>query len=80
MKRHSGTDKANVRIQWSGENLHLTVHDEGKGFDLETPRVGGGIGIWSMQERLRLLGGGLQIKSHLMQGTMIEARLPFKGE
>ena len=69
VKRHSGTEKANVRIEWSGESLHLTVYDEGKGFDLGTPPVGGGIGIWSMQERLRLLGGRLQIQSHLMRGT-----------
>jgi len=80
VKRHSGTEKANVRIEWSGESLRLTLHDEGKGFDLGTPPVGGGIGIWSMQERLRLLGGRLQIRSHLMQGTRIDAWLPLKIE
>jgi signal transduction histidine kinase len=80
VKRHSGTEKATVRIEWSGGNLHLTVYDEGKGFDLGTPSVAGGIGIWSMQERLRLLGGRLQIQSHLMQGTRIDAWLPFKIE
>jgi signal transduction histidine kinase len=80
VKRHSGTEKANVRIEWSGESLHLTVYDEGKGFDLGTPPVSGGIGIWSMQERLRLLGGRLQIQSHLMRGTRIDAWLPLKIE
>jgi len=80
VKRHSGTEKANVRIEWSGESLHLTVYDEGKGFDVGSPPVGGGIGIRSMQERLRLLGGRLQIQSHPMQGTRIDARLPLKIE
>jgi len=80
VKRHSGTEKANVRIEWSGGNLHLTVYDQGKGFDVGTSPAGGGIGIWSMQERLRLLGGRLQIQSHLMQGTRIDAWLSHKIE
>ena len=80
VKRHSGADKASVGIEWSAGNLHVTVSDHGKGFDVESPPVGSGIGIWSMQERLRLLGGRLQIQSNLMQGTRIDAWLPFKIE
>jgi signal transduction histidine kinase len=78
VKRHSGANKANVRVECSGGNLHLTVSDAGRGFELGTPRVGSGIGIWSMQERLRLLGGRFQVKSHPMQGTSIDAWLPVK--
>ena len=78
IKKHSGADKANVRLECSGGTLHLTISDPGKGFDLGIPPVGGGIGIWSMQERLRLLGGRLQIQSHLLQGTKIDAWLPLK--
>jgi signal transduction histidine kinase len=77
IKKHSGADKANVHLQCSGGNLQLTVSDRGKGFDPRMPNGGGGIGIWSMQERLRLLGGRLQVQSHLMQGTRIEAWLPL---
>jgi len=80
VKRHSGADKANVHIEWSDGNLHLTVCDHGKGFEVGSPPVGSGIGIWSMQERLRLLGGRLQIQSYLMQGTRIDARLPLMSE
>jgi len=80
VKRHSGADKANIRIDWSGENLHLTVSDRGKGFDSVTPTAGGGIGIWSMKERVRLIGGRFEIQSHPMQGTRIDAWLPFKSE
>jgi signal transduction histidine kinase len=80
VKRHSGSEKANVRIEWSRQGLHLTIYDEGTGFDLGTNPPGGGIGIWSMQERLRLLGGRFQINSHLNLGTRIEAWLPLKIE
>ena len=80
VKRHSGAEKANVRIEWADGSLHLKVSDRGKGFDVGSPPVGSGIGIWSMQERLRLLGGRLQVQSHLMRGTRIDAWLPFKIE
>jgi len=80
VKRHSGAEKANVRIEWADGSLHLKVSDRGKGFDVGSPPVGSGIGIWSMQERLRLLGGRLQVRSHRMQGTRIDAWLPFKIE
>ena len=80
VKRHSGAEKAHVRIEWSDGSLHLTVSDHGKGFAVGPPPVGSGIGIWSMQERLRLLGGRLEVQSHLMRGTRIDAWLPFKIE
>lgn len=79
IKKHSGANDADVHVEFSAGNLHLTVSDHGKGFDLASSPVGGGIGIWSMRERLRLLGGRLQIQSHLMQGTRIDAWLPFNA-
>ena len=78
IKKHSGANQANVRLDCSGDNLHLTVSDRGKGFDLGMPPAAGGIGIWSMRERLRVLGGRFQIQSHIMQGTRIDACLPLK--
>jgi signal transduction histidine kinase len=78
VKRHSGANNANVRLECSGGNLHLTISDQGKGFDSGVPPVGGGIGIWSMQERLRLLGGKLRVQSHPMEGTRIDAWIPSK--
>jgi signal transduction histidine kinase len=80
VKRHSCAGEANVRLEWFGGNLHLTVSDGGKGFDSASPPAGGGIGIWSMQERLRLLGGRLQVQSHLLQGTRIDVWLPLKAQ
>ena len=80
VKRHSGANKASVRVEYSGGNVHLTVSDQGKGFDLGTAPASSGIGIRSMQERLRLLGGRLQVQSRLMQGTRVDAWLPLKIE
>jgi PAS domain S-box-containing protein len=77
VKRHSGSNRAEVRLEWSGEALHLVVSDRGRGFDSKKPPAERGIGIRSMEERLRLLGGRLEIHSRPMEGARIEAWLPF---
>jgi signal transduction histidine kinase len=77
VKKHSGADKAGVRLEWLGGRLHLSVIDSGKGFDLTQPAADHGIGVHSMEERLRVLGGRLEIKSHPMRGTRVDAWLPF---
>ncbi len=78
IKRHSGASRAEVRLEWAANSLHLSVSDRGRGFDLNKPLAERGIGIRSMEERLRLLGGQLEIHSRLMEGARIDAWLPFK--
>lgn len=77
IKRHSGAERAEVRLKWSGERLHLSISDRGRGFEPNKPSAQQGIGIRSMEERLRMLGGQLEIYSRPMEGTRIEAWLPF---
>ncbi|MGA9246087.1 MAG: PAS domain-containing protein [Silvibacterium sp.] len=75
IKRHSGAIEAEVRLEGMGEHLHLTVSDRGKGFDPNVHSGTSGIGIRSMEERLRLLGGHLQISSRPQEGTRVDAWL-----
>jgi signal transduction histidine kinase len=75
VKRHSGANEAEVRLEGVDENLHLSISDRGKGFDLNARSKKCGIGIRSMQERLRSLGGHLEIHSRPMEGTRIDAWL-----
>lgn len=79
-KRHSGADKAEVRLELFGDDLQLTISDHGRGFDPHVASSDGGIGIRSMEERLRLLGGKMQIRSRPMQGTTVIASLPLRHE
>ena len=79
VKRHSGADTAEVRLEASGENLHLSVADRGMGFRVNKRSARDGIGIRSMEERLRSLGGHLEIDSRPMEGTRIDAWLPLNG-
>ena len=61
IKRHSGADRAEVRLEGLEEKLHLSVTDPGRGFDVNKRSPQSGIGIRSMKERLRFLGGYLEV-------------------
>ena len=77
IKRHSGTNSAEVRLEWVEQQLHLSVTDRGKGFDVNDPSPLKGIGIRSMEERSRSVGGHLAIHSRAMEGTRIDVWLPL---
>lgn len=78
IKKHSGASSAAIRLEISNQRAHLSVCDCGNGFDLKAGSKNGGIGIRSMEERLRLVGGKLEVHSHPMEGTRIDAWLPFE--
>ena len=76
-KKHSGVKRFEVRLWGSTEEVHLTISDLGVGFDTGTAMKSTGIGLASMQERLRLVDGELSINSQPKGGTTIHARVPF---
>jgi signal transduction histidine kinase len=81
--RHSESQVARIRIARCNGQLSVEVEDKGKGIPPEKRRSmdsGGtpGVGIRGMRERLRQLGGSLEINSN-GQGTMMVARLPVAG-
>jgi PAS domain S-box-containing protein len=59
--------------------LLLKIEDPGPGFDLGKVRqTGGGLGLLSIQERARLLGGTLEIRTAPDEGTAITVRVPIE--
>jgi len=77
--RHSGSTTATIRLYQEGGRLTVEVQDRGKGISLEKQHelieLGrGGVGFAGMRERLRLLGGTLEIKSD-GSGTTVSAIL-----
>ena len=77
--KHSGVKRFEVRL-WGGTGeIHLTVSDLGVGFDTEAAMKSTGLGLTSMQERLRIVGGELSINSQPKGGTTIHARVPFNS-
>ena len=75
--RHSGAKSAVVSLKRDSETLELCVSDSGDGFDVERFRQGGGLGLVSVEERLRLLQGSCEIFSTPGRGTMLVAKVPL---
>ncbi|HEY6369806.1 MAG TPA: PAS domain S-box protein [Candidatus Sulfotelmatobacter sp.] len=78
--KHSGVRRVQVRFWGDADEIHLTVKDSGSGFDLEAAKDGQGLGLISMEERLKLLNGTLGIDSQPQRGTTIHARAPLPSE
>jgi PAS domain S-box-containing protein len=75
--KHSGVRHFEVRLWGTCDEIHLTVADSGLGFDSETARQTGGLGLISMEERVKALGGTLSIESKPNRGTTVHARVPL---
>jgi signal transduction histidine kinase len=54
----------------------LEIRDWGRGFDRSDPNWRAGLGLASMEERARLLGGTLSVESRPGEGTCIRVSLP----
>jgi signal transduction histidine kinase len=74
--KHSQAREARLELTGTSEHLELLIIDEGKGFEYDTERERG-LGLLSMRERLRLVGGTLRIQTGL-GGTEVLARVPLK--
>jgi len=79
VSRHSEAQSAAVSLKKIGNMLELRVSDSGKGFNVETFRHGAGLGLVSIEERLRLLQGSCDIRSMPQRGTTLVARVPLDG-
>jgi PAS domain S-box-containing protein len=75
--KHSGVRHVEVQLWGTSDEIHLTVKDSGEGFDREAAKESRGLGLVSMQERLRLVHGELSINSQPKGGTTIHACVPF---
>jgi signal transduction histidine kinase len=73
--KHSGVRQFEVRLWGTSDEIDLTVKDSGVGFDREVAKASRGLGLTSMEERLKLLNGTLSIESQPQRGTAIHARV-----
>jgi len=78
--RHAKAANVWLRLFLAGERLALSVRDDGAGFDVTSAQrraaAGESLGVVSMEERVALAGGTLQIHSAPGQGTVIVASFP----
>jgi signal transduction histidine kinase len=74
VSRHSGAKSALVSVQQTEGSIVLTVRDDGSGFEPAKTR---GLGLIGMEERVKQLGGRLEIQSQPGHGTLLRATLPM---
>jgi PAS domain S-box-containing protein len=77
--KHSRTTRSEVQLWGTSGEIHLAIRDFGAGFDLDAAMKGRGLGLISMQERVRLVNGTISIESK-PGGTTIEVRVPVVAE
>jgi signal transduction histidine kinase len=78
--KHSGVRHFEVQLWGTTDEIHLTVSDSGAGFDAHAAKQGRGLGLTSMEERLRLINGKLSIESQPRRGTTLHARVSLSSE
>jgi two-component system, NarL family, sensor histidine kinase UhpB len=80
--KHGKARSVTVELTRNDEQLHLSVRDDGVGFDVARVRDqavhGANLGVLSMEERAMLAGGGLQYHSTPDLGTEVHAWFPLK--
>jgi len=77
--KHSGAQHCRVTLRATADTLHLEVVDDGRGFDVDGARSGHGLGLISMQDRLKLLNGDVVIESTPGSGTTVRASVPLQS-
>jgi PAS domain S-box-containing protein len=74
--KHSGAASANVTLSTANGGVRLVISDKGVGYDYSQARAKGGLGLISMEERVRLLSGNFQVITHPQQGTEVRVYIP----
>jgi PAS domain S-box-containing protein len=81
IRRHAAATRVTVRLVASSPYIVLRIQDNGRGFDfserLETAREQRRMGLQSMDERARLLGGRLRITTRPGKGTRLYLEAPL---
>jgi|GEM_PF-454201 len=73
--RHAYAGRVRLRLADRDTGMELTVTDDGVGFD--PGRVRRGLGLVSMEERVRMLGGEFQVRSLPRRDTTLRAWVPL---
>ncbi len=78
--KHSGARSAEVALAVTDGGLELKIADPGVGFDPAEARKRSGLGLISMEERVRLLRGSFQLNARPGTGTVLKVEIPFRSE
>jgi signal transduction histidine kinase len=75
--RHSGATDVSIHLDRKGDEVILTIRDNGSGFQLEDRRSAGGLGLAGMETRARGCGGNVNFITSAGKGVEIEVKCPI---
>ena len=75
--KHAEARHVGVALDRTADGVELSIADDGNGFDLAATRgQGAGLGLVSIDERVRLLGGSVHVETQPRGGTRVRVRIP----
>lgn len=75
--RHAQAGCVNVSLRSENGTMHLSVSDNGRGFNARKLSEVEGLGVLGMRERASLVGGELMVKSEIGKGTLVSLKVPM---
>ncbi|HKG54180.1 MAG TPA: GAF domain-containing sensor histidine kinase [Anaerolineales bacterium] len=77
--KHAKAKQVDVSLWSTDERVLMEIHDNGKGFEMETMNASIGHGLANMQTRVRAVGGDVDISSVAEEGTTVLAWVPRRA-
>ncbi len=78
VQKHAVATQVNVRLSSNDHGAELSITDNGSGFDTHSLNRNTGLGLNSMEERIRFLGGSIRVESAPGSGTSIQVNIPVR--
>jgi two-component system sensor histidine kinase UhpB len=75
--RHANATSARISLSRRGSDVEMQIADDGQGFAMSDPAAHRGLGLVSMEERVRMLGGTFRVQPGQQSGTVVVASLPL---
>ena len=74
--KHAAASRLEIELLMEGDDVAVTVRDDGRGFDPDAPAAG--FGLMGMRERIALVSGQVSIESGTDNGTVVRALIPAR--
>jgi signal transduction histidine kinase len=75
--KYADASRVEIRLEATNGDLRFSVADDGRGFDPSTAEAG--TGLMNMRDRVEALGGSLEVRSALAEGTVVTGTIPLGG-
>ena len=77
IEKHSGANRAEVKLTWTKDQLKVKIRDDGRGLEVNQPTDNGHFGLRNINDRIQSLGGKVEINSSPGEGTEVMFLLPL---